>query len=510
MSHRFPRSAGILLHVTALPGALGCGDLGSAAFDFVDSLARAGQSLWQVLPVSPTGYGNSPYQATSAFAGSPLLISLELLVERGWLKPDEIEPEHPFPADRVDFEAVNAWRQPRLALAYERFRSGHGAEQAELAKFQTAEAAWLDDYVLYAALKEEAGAQAWTEWPSELVHRDPAALDAARRRLADSLEREAFIQFEFTRQWTALRAYASSRRVRIMGDIPIFVAHDSADVWVQQRLFQLDDGGRPTVVAGVPPDYFSASGQLWGNPLYRWDVLAADGYRWWIDRFRQSLRLFDVIRIDHFRGFESYWEIPGGAPDARGGRWVPGPGIDLFRAAEAALGPIPLIAEDLGIITPQVDALREAVGAPGMRVLQFAFGADPKSAEYQPHNFPPHCVVYTGTHDNDTTVGWFHSHAGEGTTRNAYEIERERAAVLAYVGTDGSDIAWDMIRSAWQSAADTAIAPLQDVLSLGSEARFNLPGSATGNWQWRLAPGQLTRATEERLQQLTHNCGREP
>ncbi|MBL8849868.1 MAG: 4-alpha-glucanotransferase, partial [Planctomycetaceae bacterium] len=412
---RLPRGSGLLLHFTALPGSQGSGDLGPAAVEFVDFLAASGQSLWQVLPVGPTGYGNSPYQSLSAFAGNPLLVSLERLAEEGWLSSSEIEPPSPFPVDRVDFDAVSAWRQSRLAIAFDRFQLGQGELAADFAGFRQRAAGWLDDYALFSSLKQESGERAWTEWPGELIRRDPDALAAARRRLAVSIEREAFIQFQFDRQWSALRAYAHAHGVRIMGDIPIFVAHDSADVWANQRLFHLDADGRPTVVAGVPPDYFSETGQLWGNPLYRWDVVAAEGYAWWIERFRHAMSQFDLVRLDHFRGFESYWEIPGDAKDARVGRWAPGPGIAFFDAAEHVLGPLPLVAEDLGIITPAVDALRDEFGAPGMRVLQFAFGTDDKAAEYQPHNYPAHCVVYTGTHDNDTTVGWFHSRAGEGT-----------------------------------------------------------------------------------------------
>jgi 4-alpha-glucanotransferase len=419
-------------------------------------------------------------------------------------------PEAPFPTDHVEFDAVAAFRLSRLARAFERFQSSGPAANSNFARFCEAEANWLDDYTLFAALKAEAGGRAWTEWPVDLVRRDPAALAAARDRLAASIECEAFIQFQFALQWDALRAYAHAHHVRIMGDIPIFVAHDSADVWANQRLFQLDSDGRPTFVAGVPPDYFSASGQLWGNPLYRWDTLAEENYAWWIDRFRHALRLLDLVRLDHFRGFEAYWEIPAGAQDARIGRWAPGPGLTLFQAAEQALGPLPLVAEDLGLITAPVDALREAVGAPGMRVLQFAFGTDEKAAEYLPHNYPAHCVVYTGTHDNDTTVGWFHSHAGAGTTRDPADIERERAAVLDYLGTDGHDIAWDMLRLAWRSVADTAIAPLQDVLSLDSAARFNLPGTLAGNWNWRYVAEQLTPDIENRLRILTETYERQP
>jgi 4-alpha-glucanotransferase len=509
-SPRRPRSSGILLHLSSLPAAHGIGDLGPDARRFVEFLARTGQSLWQVLPVGPTGYGNSPYQSLSAFAGNPLFVSLDRLAAEGWLTPAELRIEVRFPEKRVDFESVIPWKQSRLSLAYEHFRQSGAQHDVDFAQFRAAESEWLDDYTLFAALKDEAGGRAWTQWAPDLVRREPAALTAARQRLSMRIGREEFVQFQFARHWAALRELARVHQVRIMGDIPIFVAHDSADVWAHQRLFHLDSSGHPTIVAGVPPDYFSATGQLWGNPLYRWDVLEQYGYRWWIQRFRHALRLFDLVRLDHFRGFESCWQIPAGAQDARQGQWVAGPGIALFRAAERALGPLPLVAEDLGVITPQVDALREALGAPGMRVLQFAFGDDPKAADYRPHNYPPHCVVYTGTHDNDTTVGWFHSRAGEGTTRAADAIARERAAALAYLGTDGAHIAWDMLRLAWASVADTAVAPLQDVLGLGTEARLNLPGSAEGNWRWRFTAQQLTPAVETRLRTLTRIYDREP
>lgn len=496
---RFPRSSGILLHVTSLPGRFGIGDLGPAAFRFVDFLAEAGQSWWQVLPVGPTGYGNSPYQSLSSFAGNALLISL---VDDGLLAPLDDLAVPPFPQDAVDYSGVNDWSEPLLREAHRRFL-GAGLRDVRYDAFCEAHRDWLDDFALYQALKHQHQERAWTEWPAELVRREPAALEESRQSLENDIAREKFQQFLFDRQWRTLKQYANDRGVRLIGDLPIFAAHDSADVWTHQDLFPLDEWGRPTVVAGVPPDYFSTTGQRWGNPLYRWDRHAEQGFAWWIQRLRRALDLFDVIRIDHFRGFESYWEIPGTAPDARTGRWVAGPGAALFRAAEAVLGPLPVIAEDLGVITPPVEALRDELGFPGMRVLQFAFGDDPKGPDYRPHNFPRHCVAYTGTHDNNTTVGWFRSPAGQDTTRTAEQIAREQALAREYLNTDGRDIHWDLIRAAWSSVADVAIAPLQDVLGLGQEARMNLPGTTVGNWQWRFRADALTPEIAERLRRLT-------
>lgn len=508
---RFPRSSGIVCHVSSLPGRYGIGDLGPAALDYVAFLARTRQSIWQVLPIGPTGYGNSPYQSFSAFAGNPLFVSPERLIDDGWLEPHELSGGPDFDPRSVDFEAVIPWRRRLLETAWQRFERDHTpALRQEFAEFLSNNDWWLDDYALFAALKEHAQQRAWTSWQVELVHRDPAALRAARQRLAEPIAFETFVQFAFARQWFALKREANRRGIRLLGDLPIFVAHDSADVWTAQDMFWLEPDGRPSVVAGVPPDYFSVTGQLWGNPLYRWERHAQRGFDWWIRRLAYALQLFDVVRVDHFRGFEAYWEIPAGAQTAASGRWVPGPGLALFRAIESQLGPVPLIAEDLGVITPLVEALRDAIGAPGMRVLQFAFGNDAKASDYKPHNYPRHCVVYTGTHDNDTTVGWFHSRAGVGTTRSQAEIDREREMVLRYTGTDGRQIAWDMIRLAWGSVADTAIAPMQDLMELGSEARMNLPGTTGNNWRWRYLPEQLTAGIEARLTLLTETFERDP
>jgi len=514
---RFPRSAGILCHVTSLPGGGEIGDLGEGAVTFIDWLASARQGIWQVLPLGPPGYGESPYQSFSAFAGNGLLIGLDQLAEAGWLPEPEIQQERESPAavdlgtgQRVDFERVRAFRERCLTLAHARFlEKATSAERAALEAFRRTEAWWLEDYALFAALKLAHGMRPWTEWEPDLVKRQPAALQKWSARLADAFEREIFVQFQFHQQWRELKSYANARGIRLMGDVPIFVAHDSADVWASPELFHLDARGLPAKVAGVPPDYFSATGQLWGNPLYRWEQATQSVFKWWVRRFRHALRQFDLVRLDHFRGFESYWEVPAGDRTAAGGRWVAGPRADFFRHVIGELGELPLVAEDLGVITPEVDALREEFGFPGMRILQFAFGDDPKASDYQPHNYVRNCVVYTGTHDNDTTLGWFASQAGDDTTRTAEQIKRERAFTLEYLGTDGSEIHWDLIRLAQSSIADTAIVPLQDVLGLGSGARMNLPGTASGNWRWRCPSEALTPELAGRLARMAVAYDRE-
>jgi 4-alpha-glucanotransferase len=498
------RLSGILLHVTSLPGGYGIGDFGDSAYRFIDFLARTGQGLWQVLPLGPTGYGNSPYQCYSAFAGNPLLVSLDALAAEGLLTPGDLRAGETLGQDTVDFDRVVEFHTSMLRRAFENSRqSGSPSRTASLNAFAGAHQYWLGDYTLFRALKTAHGGRPWHEWDSAVRKREDAALKQWRARLADEIAYETFVQHQFFQQWHAVKQYANERGIQIIGDIPIFVAHDSADVWSHQDLFALREDGRPEVVAGVPPDYFSATGQLWGNPLYRWDEMATDGYQWWIERIRGSLEMFDQIRIDHFRGFESYWEVPGDAKVASGGRWVLGPGNRMFAKARETLGEMPLIAEDLGVITAEVEALRDDLGFPGMRVLQFAFGDDPKSSDYQPHNYPRHCVVYTGTHDNDTVVGWFHSGIGEGTTRDREQIERERRKVLQYTGTDGREIHWDMIRLALASVGEMAIFPMQDLLGLGTKARMNMPGTAEGNWSWRFTWQQLSAEAERRLQEMT-------
>lgn len=491
------RSSGILLHPTSLPGPSGIGDLGAGARRFVDYLADAGQSLWQVLPLGPTGFGDSPYQCFSARAGNPLLISLETLAGGAPAAPD-------FCPDRVDFEHVIPWKRAALETAAREFREGaSAAERRRFEEFSQENAAWLDDFALFMALKGLDPARVWNHWDQDIRVRDPRALERWRTRLDEPVATQKYLQYVFFSQWKELRSYCRDRGVRIMGDLPIYVAHDSVDVWVNPRYFQLDDAGNPTAVAGVPPDYFSATGQLWGNPLYAWDALAQDHYGWWVNRLRAVLNLVDVVRLDHFRGFEAYWEIPAGAPTAASGRWVKGPGSDLFRTMQASLGTLPLVAENLGVITPEVEALRTQFGFPGMSILQFAFGTDPQAPGFRPHNYSREMVAYTGTHDCDTTVGWWTSRGHGESTRSAEDIRAERDYARRYLNTDGSRIHWDFMRALLASVADTVLIPLQDVLGLGSEARMNQPATLSGNWRWRFRREMLTPETARELRDLT-------
>ncbi len=492
------RSAGLLLHPTSLPGRFGIGDLGPVAFSWVDTLAAAGQSWWQVLPLGPTGQGDSPYSAFSAFAGNPILVSPELL-ERDGLVPKSALDGHDFPTSKVDYQNVHKFKDWLLAQAFQTFRAGTIPKLREaFAEFCQTKASWLDDFALYTALKRAHGGGDWRKWPADLVRGDSTALTAAKSKHAEATEHERFRQFIFFRQWTELRTYAASRGVRIMGDAPIFVAADSADVWARPEMFLLGPDRKPKVVAGVPPDYFSTTGQLWGNPLYDWDALKKTGYAWWVERVRASLELVDVVRLDHFRGFEAAWHVPDDAKTAVDGQWVPGPGIDLFNVLKRELGGLPLVAEDLGIITPEVDKLRDAVGLPGMRILQFAFGGD-VTFRFLPHNFERHTVVYTGTHDNDTTAGWF-----------ATLPEGERKFLQSYVPNIAKDPANEMVKMAWASVADLAIVPLQDVLGLGTKSRMNVPGLADGNWAWRVTDADLSKQAFERLGEWTHLYNRKP
>lgn len=500
------RASGLLLHLTSLPGPYGIGDLGPAAFRFAGFLARAAQRWWQMLPVEPPGFGDSPYNALSAFAGSPWLVSLERLAEDGLLDPADLAAPADLPADRVDYARARAFKVPRLRRAAAAFpRLAPPGLREAFEAFCRAEAWWLEDYALYAALKAAHGERSWTAWPAELRTRDPQALARARRELADVVDGERVLQFLFADQWAALRAHCRRLGVALLGDLPLYVAPDSADVWAHQALFRLDAGGEPEVVAGVPPDYFSATGQRWGTPLYRWDVLASDGYRWWLARLRHALARFDAVRLDHFIGFVRYWEIPAGDPDARGGRWVEGPGAALFEAAAAALGPLPLVAEDLGSLTPEVTALRERFGFPGMQVLQFLLSdADDLEAV---RRIPVNTVVYTGTHDNDTAVGWFRSGGTDPTRTPPAERARRRRRLRRLLGP-GREVHWTLIRLAWESPAVLAIAPVQDLLGLGPTARMNRPATEHGNWAWRLVAGALTGALADRLAALTRATGR--
>ena len=494
---RFPRSCGILLHPTSLPGRYGIGDLGPEAYRFADFLQDSGQTIWQVLPLGPTGYGDSPYQCFSAFAGNSLLISPDSLLEQGHLKTTDQSDLPPMPDSHVDFGKVIELKSQLLRIASDRFRrTGSRVERAEYSSFCEAARGWLEDYALFMALKDHHRGAAWNSWDKRIANREPEALSQWRERLAPEVEHHQYVQYQFHKQWSALKQYLVEQGTRVVGDIPIFVAHDSADVWAHPELFQLDENGDPTVVAGVPPDYFSETGQLWGNPHYRWDRMAATQYRWWVERFRTLLEQVDIVRLDHFRGFEGYWEVPATEATAVKGRWVKGPGADLFLAVQEALGTLPIVAEDLGVITPEVVQLRDQFGFPGMRILQFAFASDADDP-FLPHNYVPNSVVYSGTHDNDTTVGWFDSAS-----------EKERTAVLAYFGTEGQDIAWDFVRCLFASVADTAIVPLQDVLSLGTEARMNYPSKLGGNWSWRFERQALTSNIRARLRGLAETYGR--
>jgi 4-alpha-glucanotransferase len=505
----FPRSSGILLHPTSLPGRFGIGDLGDSAYRFMDFLAAAGQSLWQVLPLGPTGYGDSPYQCFSAFAGNTLLISPERLADEGLLAHEDLAQPPAFPEERVAFGEVINFKNELLKKAFERFRQTTNARlRSDFDAFIRHAASWLDDYALYRALKDAQHGRAWNEWEPELTGRVPAALARAREELREEIEAQKFYQFLFFKQWMALKGYCHHRGIKIIGDIPIFVARDSADVWTHPEQFKLDANGNPIVVAGVPPDYFSATGQLWGNPIYNWERMQAEGFRWWIERVRATLEIFDIVRVDHFRGFAASWEIPGGDQTAERGRWVSVPGRELFTAIRQALGDLPVIAEDLGVITPDVVALRDHFGLPGMRILQFGFGGDSHNQDL-PHNYIGNSVVYTGTHDNDTTVGWFTGVAGAGSTRDAAQIERERRFCLDYLQSDGREIHWDFIRAALASVADTAVVPFQDVLGLGTQARMNLPNSTDGNWAWRFKPEALTEELSGRLKKMTELYGRD-
>jgi 4-alpha-glucanotransferase len=503
-----PRASGILLHPTSLPGPHGIGDFGPEAYRFANFLQSAGQTLWQMLPLGPTGYGDSPYACYSAFAGNTLLISPDQLVVAGFLSEDDLEPRSDLDVTRVDFAAAHNYKDKLFATAFANFKTnGTPEQQTAFKSFCEQASSWLDDYALFRALKDDHNGAAWTAWPGDLVKREPAAISAAVERLKDEIEAHKFSQFLFFSQWAALKDYCHQRDIKLVGDIPIFVAHDSADVWKNPEQFKLEQDGTPTVVAGVPPDYFSATGQLWGNPIYDWEQMRADGFRWWSERVKATLQTFDIARIDHFRGFAACWEIPGGDKTAERGRWVEAPGRELFKTIRQELGEVPIIAEDLGVITPDVEALRDDAGFPGMRVLQFGFSSDTKNIDL-PHNYHRNLVVYTGTHDNDTAVGWFKSMAGEGSTRNAKQIERERDFCLRYLNTDGKEIHWDFIRAVLASVANTAIIPLQDVLALGSEARMNLPNSTEGNWSWRLRTGALTDEHATRIRALTELYGR--
>ena len=484
----FDRSSGLLLHITSLPSLGGIGDLGPAAYAFADFLAAGKQRLWQVLPLSPTGYGNSPYAALSAFAGNPLLISLELLAEKGWIAADRLAAL-PVPSGNVDFDAVVAAKVPLLNEAACNFLHHHSAEDWErFESYRRTNWTWLEAYAMYAVLRSQYHGASWNAWPKELAHRTPEALQYIRDNYRDDLQVQEILQFAFDEQWSALRGYCNQRSIKLIGDVAIFVNYDSADVWSHSGIFDLHEDLSPVRVAGVPPDYFSATGQRWGNPLYKWDVLREQGFAWWVDRVRRAHSLFDIIRLDHFRGFEAYWSIPSENDTAVEGEWVKAPGMELFTKLHDELGELPFIAEDLGVITAEVDAMREHFNLPGMRIFQFGFGSK-GSHNYLPHHYVRNTVVYTGTHDNNTTRGWWEEESNP--------LERQEAT--AYLGTSKKDFVWDMIRGAEASVADLCLLPVQDILDLGSAARMNMPSRAAGNWSWRCPEGALTKAIAAKL-----------
>lgn len=497
------RASGILLHITSLPSPYGIGDLGPSAYRFVDFLAQARQSYWQILPLSPTsvGCGNSPYSSPSAFAGNPLLVSPDLLVQAGWLDEEDLGEPPSVPAERVDYRAVTRYKESLLSKAYQRGKERLSKEQ-EFARFCRDNGDWLDDYSLFLALKAHFRAANWTDWPVELRDRQSDALKQCRARLQEEFQKERYCQFLFFQQWSALKRYCNGKNVFVIGDLPIYVSHDGADVWANPEIFKLDGKKRPAAVAGVPPDYFSATGQLWGNPVYNWDALRATRYAWWIKRLSHNMRCFDKIRLDHFRGLVACWEVPADETAAVRGQWVRAAPEDFFATIAKEFPPFSILAEDLGTITPDVREVMERFGFPGMKVLLFAFGGDMGSHPYAPHNYPRNCVVYTGTHDNNTILGWLRQEAAPD----------ERKRLSAYIGRElrAEEVAGELIRLALMSVADAAVIPMQDLLGLDAEAKMNRPGTAHGNWEWRLLPEQLTPSLSGRLAAMTELYGRAP
>ncbi|MBP8997203.1 MAG: 4-alpha-glucanotransferase [Anaerolineaceae bacterium] len=488
-----PRKSGILLHPTCLPGPDGIGDLGPECFRWIDFLHESGCSLWQILPLGPTGYGDSPYQCFSAFAGNPYLISPTLLFDQYLLTRDDFLDRPDFPTDRVDFGAAIEWKITILDRAFARFLKSRSKKLlSDYEAFCERNRAWLDDFSLFMAIKEVQGGGAWNSWPVELRTREPQALATFSAENTRLLQKHKFRQFLFFRQWQTVKEYANGKGILIIGDIPIFIAYDSADAWSHPELFFLGKDGKPSVVAGVPPDYFSPTGQLWGNPLYRWNEHKKTGYRWWIDRFHSVLNMVDIVRLDHFRGFAGYWEIPANKPTAEIGRWVKGPGKNFLAAIEKAFNGLPIIAEDLGFITPDVMELRDSFNLPGMKILQFAFSSTPEDP-FLPHNYPVNCVAYTGTHDNDTVIGWYNT-----------APEAERDFCRRYLARSGDSIAWDLIREVWKSTAAFSLSTLQDFLNLGTEARMNYPGRPSGNWSWRYQSADLHEDLVARIKELNY------
>ena len=479
----FERNAGILLHPTSLPGKYGIGDLGDDAYKFIDFLEKAGQKLWQVFPLSPTGYGDSPYQCFSAFAGNPNLISPDKLKGNGLLNEDDLKniPDHD--PVQIDYGEIIEYKKSLLKQAFINFKLNLNKFEKDFDKFCNENKAWLDDFAFFMAAKEAHDGIVWKDWDKGLVYRDNKALDEWNKKLSDDIFYQKFVQFEFFNQWLAVKHYANLKGIRIIGDMPIFIAYDSADLWANKELFTVDEEGNLETVAGVPPDYFSETGQLWGNPLYRWKVMEKDDFHWWRNRFANLFKMVDIVRIDHFRGFEAYWEIPGDAETAINGRWVKAPGDKLFKSIKKHLGNIAILAEDLGVITPEVEKLRDDFNFPGMKILQFAFGTDMET-KFLPHNFIPNCVVLTGAHDNDTTRAYFEK-AKEDKNSDIYEHCQK------YLNYFGDDIVYELIRLAYASVANIVIVPLQDTLNLGGEARMNFPGKLGGNWMWRFTWDQI-------------------
>jgi 4-alpha-glucanotransferase len=495
------RASGILLHITSLPSAYGIGDLGSEAYRFADFLAKGKQGFWQILPLNPTEriYGNAPYHSISAFASNPLLISPELLIQDGFLATGDCEPLPNGPQGRVDYEIAVPYKERLFTIAYEHFAKTKARDEYE--RFCSQNASWLNNFALFVALKAHFNGKAWSEWPPEVRDRQPEALQTLNKELHEGIEQEKFLQYLFSRQWFALKEYCNEKGVQIIGDIPIYVDYDSVDVWTHPEIFKLDAEGKPEAVAGVPPDYFSATGQLWGNPVYRWDVLKERKFDWWIQRMGHTLNLFDVVRIDHFRGLVAYWEVPAGEETAIHGQWVKAPVYDFFDALRAHFPSLPVIAEDLGVITPDVREVMHHFELPGMKVLLFAFGEDNPMHPYLPHTYEKNAVVYTGTHDNNTIRGWFE--------REAKSADKKR--LFRYLGrkTSAQEIPWELIRLAMMSVANLAIIPMQDILGLGDEARMNLPATGEGNWEWQLRPGELISSLAEQLRAMTEMYGRD-
>ncbi len=504
----FQRKSGVLLHPTSIPNQFGIGDFGPGAFRFVDFLKSAKQAYWQILPLGPTGFGDSPYQSFSAFAGNTNLISTEVLVAESLLEESDLEPGYSFENGRVNYGLVTDWKAALLKKAYLAYLdSDDTVLEAEFGVFVRKEADWLEDYTLFRAIKSSQNRSSWLDWPKSLRLRDESAIEECRRELSAQIDAERFFQFLFFRQWNALKQYANETGIRIIGDIPIFVALDSVDVWCGPEQFKLDESCSPNVVAGVPPDYFSETGQLWGNPIYDWDKMQSEGFNWWVRRVKATLELVDIVRIDHFRGFSACWEVPAEDKTAENGQWVEVPGINLFKTLEYALGELPIIAEDLGVITPDVEALRDQFDFPGMHILQYGFGGDANNGDL-PHNYRKHCVVYTGTHDNNTSVGWFQELTEQASEKNGKDAQRTREHCLEYLASDGKEINWDLIRAAFASVADTAIVPMQDILGLDTKARMNLPSTTDGNWQWRASESHFSGDLAARLASLSEIFGR--